>query len=255
MQTNDLVSIIMPAFNADTTIKRAIDSVLTQTYTNLELFIIDDCSTDNTLNVIDNFTDSRIFVIKNIENLGAPKSRNRGIDRASGRFICFLDADDQWLPKKLELQVRLLKSSNTALSAHGYTLITGSGKSSDCIPPKKISYEELLKYNVISNCATMIDMSIVKEKVYFKNLRSRQDWAMSLEITRRYGPAISLQKKLCNVYIQKQSISSNKLKAIRDQWYLYYNVEKLNLVMSMKLFMTWAFLGLLKYSKLLKNKN
>ena len=250
MQGNKLVSVIMPAFNAELTVARALKSVLDQTYTNFELFIIDDCSNDHTVDVIDTFSDPRVSLIKNIENMGAPKSRNIAIEMAQGRFICFLDADDEWLPRKLELQVRLLESSNAALSAHGYKLISTSGKSTVCMPPKEVSYEQLLRYNVISNCATMIDMSVISKKIYFKDLRSRQDWAMSLEITKQFGPAVCVQEELLNVYLQKQSIGSNKMKAVRDQWKLYFDVENISFLLSLKLLIIWAVLGLLKYSSL-----
>ena len=96
----------------------------------------------------------------------------------------------------------------------------------------------------------MIDLDIVGHKVYFKNLRSRQDWAMSLEVTKNHGPALGIQKNLLKVYIQKDSISSNKNNAIIDQWILYREVEKLGLLRSWSLLFGWAIRGFIKYSKL-----
>lgn len=249
-EKNRKVSVIMPAFNAERTVARALQSVIDQTYKDFELFVIDDCSSDSTVNVIESFPDERLSLIRNTENLGAPQSRNLAIEMARGRFLCFLDADDEWLPRKLEMQVDLMESNRIALSAHGYNLISTSGKSALCMPPRDVGYEQLLRYNVISNCATMIDMNVVSEKVFFKDLRSRQDWAMSLEITKRFGPAICVQESLLNVYLQKRSISSNKIQAIADQWRLYFSVENLSFFLSVKLLFCWSVLGILKYGKL-----
>ena len=103
---NDLVSIIMPSYNTGRFIKESIESVLAQTYSNWELIIVDDCSTDNTDEIVAQFTDERIKYLKNEVNSGAAVSRNRALREAKGKWIAFLDSDDLWLPEKLEKQIR-----------------------------------------------------------------------------------------------------------------------------------------------------
>ncbi len=244
-----LVSVIMPAYNAEKTINRSLNSILEQSYSNFELFIIDDCSSDKTLQIINSYNDERIILIKNDKNLGAPKSRNKAIEKARGEFICFQDADDEWHLNKIQMQVDFLRETKAPLSAHGYKMIKESGKSIVYSPPRSVQYKDLLKYNVISNCATMLNMNVIGKKIFFKDLNSRQDHAMSLEITKKYGPAKCIPDILLKVFIQTNSVSSNKFQAILDQWYLYRNVEKINLISSLILIISWALKGYFKYSK------
>ena len=119
----NLVSVIMPAYNAEKTINRSLNSILEQSYSNFELFIIDDCSSDKTLQIINSYNDERIILIKNDKNLGAPKSRNKAIEKARGEFICFQDADDEWHLNKIQMQVDFLRETKAPLSAHGYKMI------------------------------------------------------------------------------------------------------------------------------------
>ena len=116
LREEDLVSIIMPSYNTASYIKESIQSVLNQTYTNWELIIVDDCSTDETDEVINTITDSRIKYFKNKENSGAAMSRNKALREARGQWVAFLDSDDLWMPNKLEKQINFMKKN-------GYTLM------------------------------------------------------------------------------------------------------------------------------------
>lgn len=247
---NSLVTIVMPAFNAEETILRAIRSVIVQTYQNFQLFVIDDCSIDSTREVLCGLEDTRIIFLRNQKNIGAAATRNRGIQLAEGRFLAFLDADDVWVSNKLELQVAHMKLTGSVLSTHAYRVRDRNGRSFEFFPPAKVSYRKLLKFNVISNCATMIDRSRLQEDVFFKQLRSRQDHAMSLEITKKYGPATSLKSVLLEVYLQPKSISSDKKRALIDQWILYRKVEQINIIKSTFLICIWALSGIKKYSRI-----
>ena len=110
---NELVSVIMPSFNTAKFISETIESVLAQTYANWELIIVDDCSTDNTDEVVKPFlTDKRIKYLKNKKNSGAAVSRNYALREAKGKWIAFLDSDDLWLPEKLEKQIAFMKKNN-----------------------------------------------------------------------------------------------------------------------------------------------
>ena len=117
----DLVSIIMPSYNTAKFISETIKSVLAQTYTNWELIIVDDCSTDNTDEVIKPYlSDPRIYYIKNEANSGAAVSRNRALREARGKWIAFLDSDDLWLPEKLEKQILFMKKNDYHFSYTNY---------------------------------------------------------------------------------------------------------------------------------------
>lgn len=124
----DLVSIIMPSYNTAKFIEETIDSVLAQTYTNWELIIVDDCSTDDTDAVVAKYQDSRIQYLKNGKNSGAAVSRNRALREAKGRWIAFLDSDDLWAPDKLEKQIRFMEANHYSYSYTGYLEIDEASK-------------------------------------------------------------------------------------------------------------------------------
>ena len=126
---NELVSIIMPSFNTGKFIKETIDSVINQTYRNWELIIIDDCSTDNTNEVVKKINDSRIIYLKNEVNSGAAVSRNKALREAKGRWIAFLDSDDLWKNDKLEKQINFMKKNNYYFSYTDYIEIDENGNS------------------------------------------------------------------------------------------------------------------------------
>ena len=113
---NDLVSIIMPSWNTAQYISEAIESVLKQSYSNWELIIVDDCSTDNTISVVNKYKDNRIRLFQNKENLGAAYSRNFALRQAKGRWIAFLDSDDVWYSEKLEKQILFMTKNNYSFS-------------------------------------------------------------------------------------------------------------------------------------------
>ena len=116
----ELVSIIMPTYNCGRFFAESIRSVLAQTYTNWELIIVDDCSTDNTEDVVESFDDPRIHYLQNEQNEGAALTRNRALREAKGRYIAFLDSDDLWLPTKLERQIAFMKQNGYAFTYHEY---------------------------------------------------------------------------------------------------------------------------------------
>ena len=141
LREEDMVSIIMPSYNTASYIKESIQSVLNQTYTNWELIIVDDCSTDETEEVLATITDSRIKYFKNKENSGAAISRNKALREARGQWIAFLDSDDLWLPNKLEKQINFMKNNGYKFSYTNYEEIDmASNKTGVRITgPKKIT--------------------------------------------------------------------------------------------------------------------
>lgn len=123
-----LVSVIMPTYNCGAFISESIDSVLAQTYTDWELIIVDDCSTDDTDRIVGSYHDRRIRYIRNAQNMGAALTRNRALREARGRYIAFLDSDDLWLPEKLEKQIAFMETNGYAFSYHNYIEIDKTSK-------------------------------------------------------------------------------------------------------------------------------
>ncbi|MBZ9629637.1 glycosyltransferase [Salegentibacter sp. LM13S] len=222
-----LVSVIMPAFNAENFIEAAVNSVIAQTYSNWELFIIDDASTEATLSKAEKLAkqDSRIKIIQNKENHGTGVSRNKGIKAAQGDFIAFLDADDQWKPRKLEIQLEVMQQQDTAVCFSSYQNISENGSSRNKIIEALpiLSYQKLLKSNYLGNLTGIYNAKKLG-KIYAPEIRKRQDWALWLEAVEKGGPAIGIQRCLAKYRIRKGSISGNKLEMLKYNFNIYHKV-------------------------------
>jgi len=220
-----LVSIITPLYNSKAFIAETISSVLKQTYTNWELLLIDDCSTDNTLEVVAEFLlkNPNIKLIKNNSNSGAAISRNKGIAEAKGDFIAFLDADDLWKPKKLEKQINFMQTENCEVCFSSYEQIDEAGK-----PVNKLvkalpvlDYNTLLKTNYIGNLTGIYNAKVLG-KIEAPNLRKRQDWLLWLAAIKKSGkPAKSVQESLAYYRVREGSISSNKIELLKHNYLVY----------------------------------
>ena len=225
-----LVSIIIPAFNSEKTIETAINSVLSQTYSNYEIIIIDDSSTDRTLQTIKDLydNDKKIKILCNEKNLGSGETRNYGIREANGEFIAFLDADDEWYPHKLEEQILIFENHDVALVCSGYDIAHRDGRVYRRKQPLEIlSYHELLKTNDIG-CLTAIYSAKKIGKQYMLGLRKRQDYALWLTITRLHGPAFCVQEVLAKYKKMDNSISSNKLTLMKWNYIMFRQVTGYN---------------------------
>ncbi len=241
---NDLVSIITPSYNSAKFIGETINSVLSQTYHNWEMIIVDDCSNDNTVDIIREYIwkDSRIKLIENKVNVGAAETRNEALRVANGRFIAFLDSDDLWLPRKLEDQIEFMHNNDIAFSFTDYEVIKENGMSTNKIikVPRKINYNQYLS-NTIIGCLTVV---IDKDKVdYFEmpNIKSSHDMALWLLIMKKGFKAYGLQKCLSKYRLVSTSNTAKKWKAAKDVWRVYRNIEKLSLLRSMISFSGYAF--------------
>ena len=149
---DDLVSIIMPAYNAEKYIEEAIESVLKQTYRNWELIIVNDCSIDATEQIVKKYQekDERIKFHSLTENHGVANARNTALQNAVGRYIAFLDSDDMWLPEKLEKQIGFMKINNYVFTYHQYRHFASRDKVGKIVNiPLKLGYKEALKGNII----------------------------------------------------------------------------------------------------------
>ena len=242
-----LVSIIMPAYNGQKYIAQSIESVLAQTYTNFELLITDDRSTDQTIEIINRYMDqdARIDLAILPKNSGAGVARNNSIERAKGRYIAFLDSDDLWAVDKLEKQISFMIANNVALSFTGYQKFDDDKLLGVVIPPTYTTYKKLLNGNVIG-CLTAVYDSHLIGKQYMPSIRKRQDMGMWLNILKKVPKAYSLPQNLAK-YRVSVGMSSNKLEILKWQWRLYREVENLPIFASIKHFLLYALNGYVKY--------
>jgi teichuronic acid biosynthesis glycosyltransferase TuaG len=228
------VSIIMPCFNADVHIAQAIKSVQSQSYHDWELLICDDGSTDNSFNTISNFAknDKRIIILKNDKPKGAAIARNNCILKASGRYIAFLDADDLWFKKKLELQVNFMKKNNYLFVYSYHNTIREDGSMiSKCMAPSSVN-SSLMKFSNFIPCLTAIYDAKNIGKVYQPKIKKRNDLALWFKILnlkivpRAYCLPISTGCYRVNSY----GLSSNKLDALKYFYKCLVDHGKCNII-------------------------
>lgn len=234
-----LVSVITPVYNAAKFLPETIKSVQNQTYKNFELLLIDDCSKDNCPSLIKEFqrNDDRIKYIRLEKNSGASVSRNTGIENAKGRFIAFVDSDDIWEPEKLKVQIDYMLKNKFGFTFTSYRYMKEDGRLTNKVAkaPKKINYNGLLK-NTIIGCSTVaIDRDIIGD-FSMPLVRRGQDTATWLQILRQEPYAYGIPKDLVNYRLVDDSLSSNKIKALKRTWNTYRNVEKLGILKSSYVF-------------------
>lgn len=240
--TNDkLVSIIIPVYNASRFLEETINSIQEQTYSNWEAIFIDDCSSDNSYNLIKKYQkeDKRIKLIKNKTNSGAAVSRNNGIDHAEGDYLCFLDADDKWHPEKLEKQINFMQELNCEFSFTGYQFANEKCNPNGKIVsvPDKINYQQALKNTTIWTSTVMFDMEkLSKRDIYMPNVARGQDTATWWKVLKKIDYAYGLNEVLSYYRRSEETLSSNKFIALKRTWNLYRNVEHLNIFYSIHCF-------------------
>lgn len=222
---NKLVSIITPLYNSEQFIAETIESIISQTYKKWELILIDDCSSDATLDIIKPYLKPylNIQIVTNKVNRGAAFCRNKGIDRAKGDYIAFLDADDLWLPEKLEKQLLFMQSEDLAVCFSSYDLIDeNSTPLNKCVKALPIlTYEKLLKSNYVGNLTGIYNAKKLG-KIKSPNLRKRQDWLLWLAaIKTSKKPAKSIQEPLALYRVREGSMSSNKYKLVKYNFLVY----------------------------------
>lgn len=257
---SNLVSIITPSYNSSKFISSTINSVLEQTYLNWEMIIIDDCSNDNSNEIIGTYCkkDDRIKLIRLNKNVGPAIARNIGIELATGKYIAFLDADDLWLPNKLEKQIQFMEKTDVLLCYSSYYIINENDKIIDqfIIPLKKIKYKDLLKRCIIGNLTAVYDAERIG-KVMLANVGHGEhgDYTLWLSILKKIDYGYGINEILAKYRLYKGSISSNKVKAAIWQWKIYRNVEKLNFFASIYYFLHYAYYGINKYIRFILNKS
>ena len=244
-----IASIIMPTFNSVKTLLQSIDSIKNQTYANWELLITDDASTDNSTDVINHFVqkDERIKLFTLDKNSGAGAARNHSIKHATGRFIAFLDADDIWLPTKLEKQIKFMLDNKYVLTYGAYQKFDSDGDLGVINPPLEVSYNQLLYSNVIG-CLTAIYDTEYIGKQYMPLIRKRQDMGLWLIILKMVPKAYCLNEVLAK-YRVDSGMTQNKWAVLKYQWQFYREVVGLNRFKALNVFIIYAIKGYLKSLK------
>ena len=252
-----IVSVIMPAYNAQRYLAQAIRSLQAQTFTQWELIVVDDCSGDDTAQIVSQLAqaDPRIRLYRNEQNLGAAKSRNRGLELQEGEFVAFLDSDDVWRPKKLELQVDYMRQTNADLTYTAYAILDAQGRKAfqDYLVPPEVDFDGLLKQNVIG-CSTAMLRGEVAKKYRFSEEFYHEDYVLWLEMLRDGCTAAGLREVLVEYRFHEQSKAGNKTKAAAMRWQIYRDYLGLSLPKSIWYFAHYGLSGLRKYRKTKDNQ-
>lgn len=225
---NELISIIMPTYNRKHTIAMAIDSILNQTYKNFELIIVDDCSNDNTDELIKRYEDKRIKYIKLEKNSGANFARNVGIKSAKGQYITFQDSDDFSYSNRLEKELENLKENKVDWVFANFKKI--NGKKVKVLPERKIESSKILEELLFKNCVTTQTLfgkkEIFLELEFDEALPRFQDWDLAIRIAKKYK-GYHINEVFIDMYIQEDSITKNPQKGYKALNIILKKYEKI----------------------------
>lgn len=226
--SQDLVSVIMPTYNSGRHLKDSIDSILNQTYRNIELLITDDHSDDEyTLQILHSYVqqDQRVNVLFLDSNHGPGYARNKSIERAKGRYIAFCDSDDRWMADKLEQQIAFMQKEQLALSYSSFvTCDDNNCERGVVIAPRELTFGQLKRDNKIGCLTAVYDVEVLGKKYYMPAIRKRQDWGLFLSIIRDCKRAAGIQAPLAYYRMRKGSVSHNKLGLIKYNILIYQKV-------------------------------
>jgi len=247
---NALVSIITPSYNSAKFIAETIQSVQNQTYQNWEMIIVDDGSSDETETVVSSIieNDSRIQFHKLNQNSGPAVARNTGIEKASGNYMTFIDADDIWFPTFIENNIKTIQETGIPFVFSSYRRANEQLEFvySDFIVPNKVSYSDILKSNSISCLTAFVDIKKLGKK-HMPLIRKRQDMGLWLNYLKVIPFAHGIQETQAIYRIRENSLSRKKSDLIKYQWQFYREVEKLNVFESSYYMLHWMYRGFMKY--------
>lgn len=248
---DDLVSIIMPSYNTAPYIQEAINSVLTQTYKNWELLIVDDCSKDHTDEIVQTFlTDARIHYFKNKKNSGAAVSRNRALKEVKGRWIAFLDSDDVWYPEKLKRQIRFMEKHGIHFSYTEYEEMDEKSNLSGVVVkgPGRITKAGMYAYCWPGCLTVMYDRNVVGD-IQIADIKKNNDYAMWLKVCGKAD--CYLYPKVMAKYRKRFGSISNHgyLKLVKWHYRLWREIEGKNCVISLWYTFWNLFFGFIKKKK------
>lgn len=244
-----LVSVIMPAYNAELYIEESVASILNQSYRNLELIIVNDCSNDNTLQILEKFSsnDERIIVLNNDTNLGCAQSRNKALQITKGEYIAFCDSDDVWMENKIEKQLSHIKNSNADMVFTAYEMIDSSGQHIKYRNIKeKVLFDDLLRENFVIFSTTIFRRGVIEE-IQFNDRWYHEDYVFLLDCMEHQYEFGGLNENLVKYRISKNGRSYNKFCSAKHRWIILRKYLKIDLVLSIWYFIQYIFYGVKKY--------
>lgn len=222
-----MVSIIMPSWNTGKYIAESIQSVINQSYSNWELIIVDDCSTDNTDEVVASFSDPRIKYFHNEKNSGAALTRNKAMREAQGEWIAFLDSDDLWMPEKLQKQIAFMTENNYVFSYHDYVKIDEESRPLNVYVsgPEIVTKRRMYNYGY-PGCLTFMYSAKVMGLIQIKDIKKNNDYAILLQLCKK-ADCYLLKENLAEYRIRKKSISHDKLsKKLKSHYDLFHYCDE-----------------------------
>lgn len=245
-----LVSIITPVYNAELYIEKTIKSVISQTYSNWELIIVDDCSTDNTMKIVEKYCkiDDRIKLIRHQQNQGVAITRNTALAEAKGQYIAFLDGDDMWLPKKLEKQLSFMENNDYVFTYTAYQKYYSESNEKGKIikVPAKMTYKSIL-YNTAIACLTVMVNREIVGNFEMPLLNHSEDQCAWQSILKKGYVGYGLNENLALYRVSSNSLTANKMEAAKRQWYVYRNHHKLSVFNSSICFVCYAIHAIIKH--------
>lgn len=242
-----LVSVIMPAYNASKYIDEAIQSVIGQTYSNWELIVVDDCSMDQTRDIVVNYQkyDPRIILLTCPKNEGVAAARNLGLSSANGAWIALLDSDDIWLEDKLEKQLALVYRTDADLVYCSYSLMS-SDREMPYLVPEETDFQKTLVKSVIS-CSTVLFSHAIAQKYRFDSNFYHEDYVYWLSVLKDGYRAVGCTEVLAKYRLLPNSRASNKWNSARHRWIIYRDFLHLPFFKRCSVFASYALAGLIKY--------
>lgn len=245
--SDGLVSIIMPVYNAQRWLQQAIDSVVAQSCRNWELVAVDDGSTDTSPDLLADYArrEPRIRVLRQ-NNTGVAAARNKAIEAARGDFVAFLDADDWWLPDKLERQLDCLRRSGASICYAPYFRVDEQGQVlGTVLPPARVTHADMLDSNFIGNLTGVYARTLGDTR--FRDI-GHEDYVFWLEQVQRAGFAVRVPgaEVLAAYRVRERSLSGNKVRAARWQWTIYRTVEHMSMARAARHMLRYAWHALAK---------
>lgn len=228
---NEMISVVIPAFNRENIIKKCIDSVLAQTYSNIEIIVVDDHSTDQTADVVDSYTDPRVKkCIRLSQNRGACYARNKGADSAEGEYIAFQDSDDIWLPEKLEKQLQFMKDGKYEMVFCGMQRVNHFQNKEWYFPLYNFDehgnkQKQILKENCVSTQCILIRKDAFNRVRFDENIKKYQDWDFAIRAAEILKMGY-IKESLVIAEVQENSISriNSRYDALNALYNKYYEI-------------------------------
>lgn len=245
------VSIITACYNTEKFIEDTIKSVINQSYKDWEWIIVDDCSTDGSVNIIKKYTDDRIKLIESKTNKGASEARNLGLEKAKGRYIAFIDSDDVWDLNSLEKRINYLRNAQEQAV---YTSYRRADENLNIVLKDFIAEDNVNYKRMLQNCPVFISTLVYDTQksgiIKFPEVHRREDYAMFFDLLKNVKIIRALKEPLVTYRIRNNSYSRNKWLMFKLQFLVYYKFLKLPLYKSLYYTTQWAINGLIKYERI-----